>query len=121
MANGIKALRKLQFGRESTAGVIQAATSIWRGEGTVEDTREVIFPVEDVGYVAPLDRSYVPQLGAKIALPATPATFEQIQHIFEMGLNTSTGAQDSSATAYIYTYGLPTTTQNTIKSYTIEG
>lgn len=124
MAYGVKALRRLQLGRESTAGVIQAATSIWRGEGVLEDTRETVFPAEDVGYLAPIDRSYVPMLGAKIALPSTPATFEQLQHIFEMGIKTSTSSLDSTSTvgvAYIYTYTMPTTTQNTIKTYTIEG
>jgi hypothetical protein len=127
MAYGVKGLRKLQLGRESTAGVIQAATTIWRGEGVLEDTRETVFPNEDIGYLSPMDRSYVPMLGGKIALPSTPATFEQIQHIFEMGINTSTATLDSTSTvgvAYIYTYTMPTTSAvvpTTIKTYTIEG
>jgi hypothetical protein len=124
MAYGIKALRKLQFGRESTAGVIQVATSIWRGEGVIEDTRSVVFPAEDVGLVSPVDRSYVPMLGAKIALASTPATFEHVQHVFEMGIGTSTGSSDSTGTGFIYTYTMPTTTavsSTMIKAYTIEG
>ena len=59
---GIKALRKLQFGRETTAGTITTPTFIWRGMGTIADTREVKFPQEDIGYLGGTTRSYTPQL-----------------------------------------------------------
>jgi len=118
---GVKALRKLQLGRETTAGSAVAATTIWRGEAVIEDTLLVVFPPEDVGYLSGVNRSYVPLKGAKLALSSTPATFEQICHILEMGVKTATPTQDGSGSGYIYTYTFPTTSQNTIKAYTIEG
>ena len=45
---GIKRLRKLQFGKETTAGTPVPATTIWRGTGTLEDKREPYFPDEDI-------------------------------------------------------------------------
>lgn len=132
MAYGVKALRRLQLGRESTAGSIVAATTVWRGEGTIEDVRVVEFPVEDIGLLPITTRSYQPAYGSKIALTATPATFEQLPHIFEMGIKTVTGSSDGSGSDYIYTYTMPvgsstamyltpSTSSNPIKSYTIEG
>lgn len=133
MGYGIKALRKLQFGRESTAGTAVAATTVWRGEGTLEDTRSVQFPVEDIGLLPIATRSYQPLLGAQLQLNATPATFEQLPHIFEMGIKgTTAGTSDGAGSDYIYTYTMPTssslsmyltptTSSNPIKSYTIEG
>jgi len=131
MPYGVKALRKLQFGRETTAGSTTAATTVWRGEGVIEDTRKVEFPVEDVGYVSGITRAYQPMLGAQIGLSATPATFEQLPHIFEMGVATTSGVRDTTgSTDYIYTYTMPTTagtflaaTSSAIptKAYSIQG
>ena len=129
MTYGIKALRKLQFGRESTAGSIAAATTVWRGEGTIEDARVVEFPVEDIGVITATTRAYQPALAAKLALTPTPASYEQLPHIFEMGIKTVTGAS-STGSDYAYTYTLPVSTSMyltpstssvPIKSYTIEG
>lgn len=133
MAYGIKALRRLQFGREATPGTAVAASTVWRGEGAIEDTRMVEFPVEDIGLIPPTTRAYQPLLGASLALISTPITFEQIPHIFEMGIKgTTAGASDSTGSDYIYTYAMPTssslsmyvtptTNSNPIKTYTIEG
>ena len=44
---GSRALRKIQLGKETTAGIAVAATTLWRGMGTVKDNREVVFPEED--------------------------------------------------------------------------
>ena len=49
---GVKALRKVQLGLESTKGTAVAATALWRGTGTIEDKREVVFPDEDIGYLS---------------------------------------------------------------------
>src|SRR5512146_1129189 len=118
---GVKALRKLQFGRETTSGTVAAATTIWRGEGVIEDTLLVVYPAEDIGYLSGVDRTYVPLKGAKLSLNSTPATFEQVCHILEMGLKTATPVQDGAGSGYVRTYTAPTTAQNVIKSYTIEG
>lgn len=120
---GIKALRKLQLGKETTSGTPVAATTIWRGVGTLEDQRKVEWPVEDIGYISGVDRSYVPQLQGALAMDSIPATFEQLPYIMEASIKgVTTGVADGSAgTGYKYIYPLPTTTKNAINTYTIEG
>lgn len=118
---GIKALRKIQLGIETTAGTAVAATTIWRGTGTIEDTRETVFVEEDVGLLPGTDRSYVPKLGASLSLESTPATFEQLPIICEMGIRTDAPAQDGAGSGYIYQYTEATTAAPTIKTRTIEG
>ena len=119
---GIKALRKLQFGRETTSGSISSPTFVWRGMGTLEDTREVKFPSEDVGILGGTVRSYTPQLSGKLLVESIPATFEQFPHLLEMGIKTATGTSDgTTASGHIYAYTFPTTAPNAIKTYTIEG
>jgi len=118
---GIKALRKIQLGAETTAGTAVAATTIWRGVGTMEDKREVVFPDEDVGYLSGVDRTYIPKLLAVLSMDETPATFEQLGYILEAGVKKVTPSQDGTGSDYIYTYTLPTTAVNTIRTYTIEG
>jgi len=109
------------LGIEVTSGTIATATTLFRGEGVIEDTLVMIFPPEDIGYLSGVDRSYNPLKGAKLALSSTPATFEQICHILEMGVKAATATQDGAGSGYIRSYTLPTTAQNVIKTYTIEG
>lgn len=118
---GIKALRKIQLGRETTAGTAVAATTIWRGMGTLDDTRETVFPPEDIGYLSGTDRSYVASVGGALDLEEVPATFEQLPHILEMSIMTATPVQDGAGSGRIYTYNFPTTSVPTIKTYTVEG
>lgn len=119
---GVKALRKIQMGLETTAGVAVAATALWRGNGTIEDARETVFVEEDVGYLSGLDRVYIPKLLAKLSLDETPATFEQLGYVFAAGIkNVVTGSADGAGSGKIYTYTFPTTAANTYKTYTLEG
>ena len=122
---GIKALRKIQLGREGTAGTAVAATAVWRGVGTIDDKRETVFPPEDVGYISGLDRAYTPKLGAGLSMEDTPACFENVMHVFEAGIEeVGTGVADGSGSGKIYAYDLPTDTKRVvtdIKTYTIEG
>ncbi|KKN73400.1 hypothetical protein LCGC14_0401030 [marine sediment metagenome] len=119
---GVRALRKIQLGQESVAGTAVAATAIWRGIGTIDDAREQVFPEEHVGYVAPLDRSYVPKLEGALPMDPTPATFEQLPYILTAGVkDVTTGAADGAGTDKIYAYTFATTAKQTPQTFTLEG
>ena len=80
---GIKKLRKIQLGKETTAGTAVDATTVWRGMGTIEDGLEKVFVDEDIGYKSGVDRTYIPKVEARLDLDEIPATYEQILHILE--------------------------------------
>lgn len=120
--SGIKPLRKVQLGPESVAGTSVSATRIWHGNGLIEDTRVTKFIDKDVGIIGGIDDTYVPKLGGTILLETTPATFEQLPVLLEMGVKkVTTGAADGSGSGKIYSYAFPTTAIPTLKTYTIEG
>lgn len=117
---GIKKLRKVQLGAESSAGTAVAATAMWRGVGTLQDNRQTVFANEDVGILTGADRTYVPMYEGALAMEATDATFEQLPYVLEAGVKTiATGVSDTGS-GFIYNYTFPTTAVNTIKTYTIE-
>lgn len=119
MSYGTFPFNKIQLGRESTAGTAVAATSIWRGPATdIADESSHEYAEEDVGILLPTDREYVPKKAARLALPETELTFEQILHVLEAGIKAAT---PTGTGPYVYTYTFPTaTTPNTIKTYTLE-
>ena len=117
---GIKNLRRIQIGAESTAGTAVAATAKLRMMGTLEDQREVMFAEENVGYLSGVDRTYIPKLLAALSVEGE-ATFEQLPYLLNAGIELSAGVQDGAGSGYLYTYDLPTTAQNTLQTYTIEG
>ncbi len=110
----------IQLGRESTAGTAVAATAVWRGPAAdLEDARTRQFVEEQVGLIVPTGRVYDSFLLARLALPQTELTFEQVLHILEGGVKAVTPTGNSPV--YTYTYALPVTTSlNTLKTYTIE-
>ena len=116
--SGIKKLRKIQLGRETTAGSECNATALWRGTGTIQDNLEIVFPDEDVGYMSGVDRSYIPKTEGLLELDETPCTYEQVLHILEMGVMTATPSTAGGGNAYTYTF--PTTAAATTKTYTVE-
>ncbi len=119
---GIKALRYIQLGVETTPGTAVAATTLWRGTGTIDDQREVKFSEEDVGYVSGLDRTYVPKVLAALSLDDVEATFEQLPYILAAGVkNVVSGAVDGTGSDKVYAYPFPTTAVNSIRTYTLEG
>jgi len=117
---GIEKLRKLQIGAEDTMGTAVAATSILRMNGMPDDQRETMFVDEHVGYLSGVDRTYVPKLLAALTSEGE-ATFEQLPYLLNAAVENSAGVQDGAGSGYVYTYDLPTTAQNTLKTYTIEG
>lgn len=116
-----KPTRKIQIGQETTAGTAVAATTIWRGTGSLEDTRQIVFPDEYSGYFPGVTRSYCPKYGAAIKL-AGEATYEQLPYIFTSGVKAvTTGVADGGGTGKVYTYPFSTTSPNTFTTFTIEG
>ncbi len=118
---GVVPLRKIIIGKETTAGTAVAGDVVWRGKGTLEDMVEPVPVDEQVGYLSGTDNQYIPFVEGKLTMEASPATFEQLPHIFEAGIETDAPAQDGAGTGYIYEYIFPTTSKNTIATYTIEG
>lgn len=118
---GIKSLRRIQLGKETTAGSTVFATALWRGTGTLKNDQQNVNPVEDIGVVMTTTRVYTPSQGGTLTLEATPATFEQLPYLCEMGIKgIGTGSSDSTGTGYVYPYTLPTTSKNTVNTYTVE-
>ena len=119
---GSRALRKIQIGRENTAGTNVDATTIWRGTGVIKDEREVVFPEEDVGILGGTDRSYIARYWSEIALDAVESTPEQLPYVLEAGVKeVQTGSSDTGGSGYIYTYAASLTSQNTTGTYSFEG
>ena len=114
--------QKVLIARESTAGTpITSGFTVWRGMGEMlADERDVVIVPEIIGLSAQTTRSYTPRLGATLALAATEATYEQLPHLFEMGLKAATAAQDGAGSGYVYTYDLANTSEDTLKYYTVE-
>jgi hypothetical protein len=120
---GIKALRKLQLGKESliAPGTAVAATTIWRGVGTIDDTRVTNTVVEDVGTLIPPTRTYTAAYGADLAMESVEATFEQLPYILNASIaSVITGVADGAA-CKVYTFNFPEASLNTIRTFTIEG
>lgn len=122
---GIRALRKLQLGAESTEGTAVPATTIWRGIGTIQDARETVFPQEDIGILVGTDRTYVPRVEATLNLESVEATFEQLPYLFEMGVKSVSPTTDADGDG-IFTYTIPIqitdiATATDLGTYTIEG
>ena len=110
---GIRALRKLQYGKETTAGTAVNATAVWRGIGTIQDNLETVFPAEDIGILTGTDRSYIPRVEAQLSLDSTEATFEQLPVIFNSGIrgigstgtwNIAFASTDVITSTSLYTY-----------------
>lgn len=122
MPGGSRDLRRIQMGQEVSAGTGVAATARWRGIGTIKDTRDIIFPEEDVGILGGTLRSaLISQMGA-ISMDAVGATFQQLPYPFSAGVeDTVSGVADGGGSDYIYQYDAPDTAQNSIQTYTIEG
>jgi hypothetical protein len=120
---GSRALRKLQIGSEpsNAKGTNVAATTIWRGMGVIKDEREIVFPEEDVGILGGTDRNYEARRWSELAMPAVEGTFEQLPYILNAGVQLVTGSADTGGSGYIWSWAASTTSQNTTRTYSIEG
>jgi hypothetical protein len=119
---GITKLQKLQLGKEATAGTKVTPTTILRiPDFTIDDNRVVVIPNENIGYINPTDRSYIPAKGATISLAAAELSFEQ-PYFAEASIKAvSTGAADGGGSGKVYTYSMETAgTANTTNTYSME-
>ena len=120
--SGVKALRKVQLGREGTAGTAVAATTIWRGPAVrPQDDQQKVLRDENIGLSSGVTSQYTPKKLASMSFPATPAYFNGIQHICEAGIKTVSPTADGAGSGYINSYPLPSGDSNSTKTYTIEG
>lgn len=119
---GIRSLRKLQVGKESTGavGTAVAATALLRYNGTMQDMTEVVFDEEDVGYLSGLQRTHIAKTGAELQIEGI-ATFEQLPYILDGGVHINAGAADGAGSGFVYSYVFPTIAQPELRTYTIEG
>lgn len=119
---GVKALRKIQLGQESTGalGTPVAATAVMRYLGTIEDARTVVFPEETVGILGGMDRAYQPQVLAKMTISGE-ATFEQLPYFFQAAIGLVASSADGGGTDKVWEWNFPTTTIPELAVYTIEG
>ena len=120
---GITKLSKVQLGLESVKGTAVDATALWLGPAQMKDNRETVFPNENIGYIGPVDRTYIPFADSDITFEDVEANFEQIGYPFAAGIaNVVSGAANGgTSNAYTYTYTMATTAVPTTKAYTIEG
>ena len=119
---GVKSLRRVQFGKETTAGTAVAATTRWRGPGVLKDLREIEEFEDQFGILGDTDRSAVVAYGGQIDLAATPLTFEQFPYILAMAFGGPTsGSADGAGSDKIYTTTVPTISLPTLQTYTVEG
>lgn len=119
---GQKWAQKIQLGRETTPGTAVAASTIWRGVGgMLKDTTQVVMVDELIGVALPTTRRYIGQYGGSLSMAATPATYEQLVHIFEAGMHTiGSPGSDGSGSGKVWSYAYGVTTLPPIKTYTIE-
>jgi hypothetical protein len=120
---GIKALRKVQLGQESTAGTNAVATALWRGMGVITDLTEVEFLEEDVGILSGLLRTRIPKTGGEITLEGG-CTFQQMPYIFQSAFYNTTPTTDASS-AEIWTWTVQNASSDPVATtdlltYTIE-
>lgn len=117
---GIRQLRQIQLGQESTAGTAVAATTRWRGLGALSDNREIVMPEEFIGIIGGGDRSYIPKLEGAATFDSTDATFEQLSHLLNAGVAKDVaGTADGVGSGYIYTHAIPYNAAPDIQTYTI--
>ena len=118
---GVKALKFIQMGKETTVGTKVNSTFVWRGTGSVSDISEVTVVEEDIAVLGQPDRTYIGGYLSQFEMDAVAATYEQLPYIFEAGIEAETPTQDGAGSDYIYTYNKATTAQNTFNTYTVEG
>jgi hypothetical protein len=120
--SGAKALSRVYLAPQAAFGTAVAAQTAWRGIAQFpKDARGKEMPEENIGYTSKTSRQHDLFHLAEMEFPETTATYEQILHLFEAGIQTVTPSADGSGTDSIFSYVMATGDANTIAYYTIEG
>ena len=119
MANGIAALRKIQIGREATAGTAVAATQVLLGKLTMGEILALHRPDEERGSLADIHRTIVAGEDVELTFDGD-ATFEQLTYLIENAIATVADPGDGGDGDYTRDYDPNLTSANTIKSFTVE-
>ncbi len=117
---GLQALRKIQWGVETTFGTPVAATARYQGALTHHVKPTFGRPIEERGLFANLTRSYQTLQDVDWALLPMPATYEQLPYILEMGVKGGVSPVLTAVTVNTWTYPFATTAELAPKYYTIE-
>lgn len=119
---GIKNLRRLQIGKETTDApgtAVNATAMLWLN-GLWLDERTVTFPEEYTGIIGGRDRNHTDAYLGTMTMDGE-ATFEQLPYILEASIMKATPTTDAgTGSGVLYTYNFPTTAQGEISTYTIE-
>jgi hypothetical protein len=119
---GVKVLRKIQLGRETTSGTKGTINSLWRGDGVLEDARDLKFVSEDIGIIGGVGRVVEAKQLAKIQFAEAGATFEQLPIPLTASLKAChTGVADGVGSGKVFTFPFPSTGVNDFDTYSIEG
>ncbi len=110
--------RKAQYGLENTAGTAKAATTIWRGKASLEDTLILEQVEEDLGMYTGIGRTTVLATGATITFESAPATYEELPVILDSGIAAATSS--GSGVTWTRTYTFAVTVAGSINTYTFE-
>lgn len=118
MAYGNFISNKIQLGFETTPGTAVAADIIWLGPAAdIVEARTRLFREAHTGVVAPTTHHYDTQVIARLAMPATAATYEHLPHVLRASIGEFA---PTGAGPYVYDYPGPTTAFTGIKPATIE-
>jgi hypothetical protein len=105
---GIKALRKLQFAREATAGVAVPATAIWRGTGVLNSKIEDKDVEEDIGIFGGSDRTVRIDNAGEIELGDIALSPEQLPYLLLMLLGEAAlPPVADTGSGFIYSAAIP--------------
>lgn len=115
----ITAFRKIQIGREATAGTKVAATQKLYGELTAEVEKILHMPNDERGSLARYHRTTVVGENINVALKGD-LTFFIAPYLFENAIKTVADPADGGEGDYTRTYAPGLTAANTPKTFTLE-
>jgi hypothetical protein len=120
--SGAKALSRVYLAQQTAWGTPVPAETAWRGIARFPmDARGKESPEENIGFTSKTTRQHDLFHLAEMEFPETTATFEQVLHLFEAGIEHAAPVADGAGTDKIFSYQMAVSDASTIAYYTIEG